>query len=383
MMRLLNVIHSANPERGGTSEVIRLATPVLHKLGHEAATVSLDAPGAPMPDGTEIIQIGPGRGNYGHCPALDSWHDLNIKEYDAVIIHGIWQYHSFAVWRASRRLMSTPPYFVYPHGMLDPWFRRAYPIKHLKKCAYWLWAESRVLRDAGAVLFTCEEERQLARGSFWPYLLTEEIVNLGTALPEFSDAQMQQAWRGKSPLPDGEPYLVFLGRLHEKKGVDLLLEAYQALLRETRSAPALVLAGPEQDPVFAQKLKTLASGSNKIHFVGMLEGAAKWGALRDATAMILPSHQENFGIVVAEALAMATPVLITKPVNIWREVDADQAGYVEDDTPAGIRRLLQRAFDTSAAEWTTLSANAKRCFEQRFQVEKAVARMVDVIESSR
>ena len=63
----------------------------------------------------------------------------------------------------------TPAYFVFTHGMLDPWFKRTYPLKHLKKWLYWPWAEYRVLRDAQAVLFTCEEERILARQSFWLY----------------------------------------------------------------------------------------------------------------------------------------------------------------------------------------------------------------------
>jgi hypothetical protein len=74
-------------------------------------------------------------------------------------------------------------YFVFPHGMLDPWFKRTYPFKHLKKWLYWPWAEYRVLRDAQAVLFTCEEEKRLARESFWLYRCNERVVTLGIARP--------------------------------------------------------------------------------------------------------------------------------------------------------------------------------------------------------
>ena len=81
-----------------------------------------------------------------------------------MVAHGLWQYSSLGVWQALRG--GGAPYFIYPHGMLDPALKSAYPLKHLKKTLYWLWAERRVLRDARAVLYTCEEERRLARSTF-------------------------------------------------------------------------------------------------------------------------------------------------------------------------------------------------------------------------
>ena len=91
------------------------------------------------------------------APRLLSWLRENATRYDAVIVNGIWQYHSYATWLALHR--SETPYFVFTHGMLDPWFKRRHPLKHLKKWLYWPWADYRVLRDAQAVIFTCEEER--------------------------------------------------------------------------------------------------------------------------------------------------------------------------------------------------------------------------------
>ena len=128
--------------------------------------------------------------------------------YDAVVVHGIWQYHSFGVWRALHG--TATPYFVFPHGMLDPWFNRTYPLKHLKKLLYWPWAEYRVLRDAAAVLFTAEQERLLARESFRLYRCHEVVVNFGTATPEvdweraredFYNAFPTAPWKNLSPFP--------------------------------------------------------------------------------------------------------------------------------------------------------------------------------------
>ena len=84
-----------------------------------------------------------------------------------MIVNGIWQYNSFGAWRVTPH--SSTPYVVVTHGMLDPWFKRAFPFKHLKKWLFWPWADYRVLRDAAAVLFTSEEERRLATQSFWLY----------------------------------------------------------------------------------------------------------------------------------------------------------------------------------------------------------------------
>ena len=80
------------------------------------------------------------------------WLRIHGGDYDRVIANGMWQYPSFAVWRHFAG--SVTPYYVFPHGMLDPWFKRTYPIKHLKKWLYWPWAEYRILRDAAAVIFT-------------------------------------------------------------------------------------------------------------------------------------------------------------------------------------------------------------------------------------
>src|SRR5204862_6885193 len=137
--------------------------------------------------------------------------------YDAVIVHGIWQYSSFGVWRALRG--TSTPYYVFPHGMLDPWFNRAYPLKHLKNLFYCPWAEYRVLRDAAAVLFTSEEERRLARRSFSPYQCKEVVVNYGTAAPANLESA-RNAFFDALPNLRGERFFLFLGRLHEKQGCD-------------------------------------------------------------------------------------------------------------------------------------------------------------------
>ncbi|HEX8078007.1 MAG TPA: glycosyltransferase, partial [Chthoniobacterales bacterium] len=366
-MKILRSTHTVNPALGGPIESIRQSSAALVRRGHTVEIVSLDAPDDPWVRDTAVPvhALGPGRGSYGYAPRFSDWIKERHAEYDAVIVHGLWQYSSFGVWRALRG--TATPYFVFPHGMLDPWFKRTYPLKHLKKWLYWPWGDYRVLRDAAAVLFTSEEERRLARESFALYRCNEKVVNYGTAAPPNPDAAREKFFEAFPSLRQ-QRLLLFLGRLHEKKGCDLLIHAFILLRNSVPTDPRihLVIAGPGSDDDYLRRLHELASSAaDSITFPGMLTGDLKWGALFAAEAFVLPSHQENFGIAVAEALTCGTPVLISNKINIWREIEGDRAGYVENDDLAGTANLLQRWFATGADVRAAMQANARKCFTDR------------------
>lgn len=373
-MKILRSTHTVNPALGGPIESIRQSSAALQRRGHEVEIVSLDAPTDAWvrESPTPVRALGPGRGSYGYAPRFSNWIKRHRAEYDAVIVHGLWQYSSFGVWRAVAG--TSTPYFVFPHGMLDPWFKRTYPAKHLKKLLYWPWGEYRVLRDAAAVLFTSEEERRLARESFGLYQCNEKVVNYGTAAP--SDVgRSREKFLEAFPALRGRPFFLFLGRLHEKKGCELVIDAF-AKLRTTKDKAStfLVMAGPSADAEYARRLQELANlrqCGDAVLFPGMLSGELKWGALAAADAFVLPSHQENFGIAVVEALACGTPVLISNKINIWREIESDGAGYVANDDLAGTSELLDRWLTTSPGIRTTMKANASKCFAARFEIERA------------
>ena len=384
-MKILRSIHSVNPARGGPIESVKQSSAVLTRRGHDVEIISLDAPTDPWVRDcpVQVHALGPGRGSYGFAPRFSRWIRERHAHYDAVIVQGLWQYSSFGVWRALR---GTPtPYFVFPHGMLDPWFKRTYPLKHLKKLLYWPWAEYRVLRDSAAVLFTSEEERRLARESFSPYRCNEVVVNYGTAAPEIDLAGAREDFFNTFPQLRGRRFLLFLGRLHEKKGCELLIEAFAALRNSAHGNQSLglVFAGPCADEVYEDQLKRMAANASGITFTGMLSGSLKWGALSAADAFVLPSHQENFGIAVAEALACGTPVLISNKVNIWREIAAAEAGYVENDDLAGTARLLERWLDTTPDVRATMKETASKGFAQHFEINRATDSLLEVLENRR
>ncbi|MFN2540611.1 MAG: glycosyltransferase [Chthoniobacterales bacterium] len=376
-MKILRSIHSLNPATGGPLESIKQSSIALVARGHAVEIVCLDAPDAawlrdfPVP----VHALGRG-GSYGYTPRFVPWVKDRHRNFDAVIVHGLWLYNGLGV-RLGLRGTRTP-YFVFPHGMLDPWFKRAYPLKHLKKIIYWRAIEHRVLRDAAAVLFTSEEERRLAHGSFSPYQCNEVVVNYGTAAPDVDLARAREDFLHAFPHLRGKRLLLFLGRLHEKKGCDLLIESL-AVIHDPMMH--VVIAGPCADENYLARLRRLAASSaNRITFTGMLSGTLKSGAFAATDIFVLPSHQENFGIAVAEALACGTPVLISNKVNIWREIEQAGAGYVENDDLAGTTRLLDRWLATPAQDRQSMRANAKRCFAEHFEINRATDSLVSILE---
>ncbi|EOM1465679.1 TPA: glycosyltransferase, partial [Klebsiella pneumoniae] len=272
---------------------------------------------------------------------------------------------------------------VYTHGMLDPWFKKAYPLKHLKKWLYWPWADYRVLRDAKSVIFTCEEERILARKSFWFYKANEAVTSYGAAQPPAYSPEILSCFNQLFPKLAGQRFFLFLSRIHEKKGCDLLIKAFAKIAHQDPELQ-LAIAGPDQVGLKA-RLQALAASlgiENRIHWLGMLSGDAKWGAFHASEVFVLPSHQENFGIVVAEALACSKPVLISNKVNIWREIEADNAGIVANDDLNGTESLFSTWIDMNDEDRQTMSTNAVKCFNKRFTVDAMATSLLSIISQN-
>jgi glycosyltransferase involved in cell wall biosynthesis len=289
------------------------------------------------------------------------------------IAHGLWQWPSVAAWKNFRSMGA--PYLIFPHGMLDPWFKHTFPFKHLKKQAYWWLKQGRILREAKAVCFTTEEERRLAQRTFWPYRCREVVTGLGVTDPPFDAERQIDQFLHKFPQLRGKKTLLYLGRMHPKKGLDLLIRSF---LREKRDGELLVLAGP-LEPVdrYMKNLQQETKGhEDKIVWTGMLEGDLKWGALRSANALILPSHQENYGMVVAEALSVGTPVFLTDKVNLCREVVDAGAGFVAKDDQAGIDQLLAgwRMDKHAGIKEACLS-----CFGKRLHIRNCSQKIMDLL----
>jgi glycosyltransferase involved in cell wall biosynthesis len=380
-MKILHVISSVDPKLGGPIEGVNQLSAAHRDMEVEVTICSLDEPDAEWVRNSkiEVHALGPSPALYGYNRRLVPWLREHASKYDAVIVNGLWQYTGFAVWRALAGTVT--PYYVFTHGMLDPWFKHTYPLKHLKKWLYWPWAEYRVLRDARKVIFTCEDERLLARESFWLYKVDEAVTAFGVANPPVNADELASSFLAQFPQLQGKRIALYLSRIHVKKGCDLLIEAFAKIAQRDENLH-LVMAGPDQTG-WAPELKAQAEAlgiAHRITWPGMLQGDMKWGAFYAAEVFCLPSHQENFGIVVAEALACGKPVLISNKVNIWREIDVDGAGFVADDTLAGTVANFERWLRLSPQEFQAMKARTTTCFANRFHVRRAAARLLEIIQ---
>jgi glycosyltransferase involved in cell wall biosynthesis len=383
-LKILHVISSVDPRNGGPIEGVNQLSAAYQKLGIVVEICSMDLPTAEyiQTSFAKVHALGPSLGKYTYCRRLVPWLKANAQAYDAVIVNGLWQYVGFAVWRVLAG--TTTPYYVFTHGMLDPWFKRTYPFKHLKKWLYWPWAEYRVLRDARRVIFTCEDERLLAKESFALYVVKEAVTNYGIANPPENADELSTIFLEHYPHLRGKRIALYLSRIHVKKGCDLLIEAFASIADKDKTLH-LVIAGP--DPTgLANKLKDQADKlglTNRITWPGMLQGKMKWGAFYAAEVFCLPSHQENFGIVVAEALACGKPVLISNKVNIWREIEGADAGFIYEDTLSGTIQGLQDWLALTAKEYLEMQIRAKQCYAAQFHIERAANRLLSIINESK
>lgn len=389
-LRILHVIRTLNPAWGGPVEGVRTLTAQARARGFYVEVVCADEPNCPWMPSWEIgvHAVGPAYlGRYGFAPGLDRWLAANAGRFDVIVVNGIWMYFGWAVRKAALR--AGVPYFLFIHGALDPWFRKNYPFKHLKKTIYWRLFEHKMLRDAERTLFTTEEEMLLARQAFLPYECRPAVSGYGIERPKLPDAfnkdRAVRAITSAHPLLEHRRFILFLARIHEKKGIDLLLRAFAAC-RTALGGTALVIAGPAADNTTLDRLHNLAStlGIEKdVVWTGPLYEEAKWDAMRAAEAYVLPSHQENFGISVVEALACGTPVLVSDKVNIWREIHAAGCGFVAPDDMAGATGLLQAWAALSEHGKSQMRVNAWRCFAQHFDIVKAGDRFFSLLTQNR
>jgi glycosyltransferase involved in cell wall biosynthesis len=384
-MRILHIVGSINPAAGGPTEAIRMIIRY-RPPGYEAEVATLDSPDAPFLGEFpfQVHALGKEKKSW-YSPKLIPWLRANRHRFDGVIVHGLWEFTGLAALIA---VAAEKPFLVFTHGMLDPYFKRRYPLKHVKKWIYWLLVQYWVLRAASRVMFTTELERDLATRTFWLWHWNPMVVSYG-ADPQLPDIdELVPAFYERCPelkVDDhGRSYLLYLSRIHPKKGCDLLLQAF------SKVAPAhpklhLIMAGPDALGLRKdlQKIVDGAGLTDRVHWPGMLKGDAKWGAFAVSDAFVLPSHQENFGIAVAEALACGRPVLISDQVNIAPEIEADGCGIVEPDTLKGTIALLERWLALDPDEREAMQRQTKVTFARRYDMRRNSALILRIFEQLR
>jgi glycosyltransferase involved in cell wall biosynthesis len=347
-MRILHVIADLARERGGPAEACVQLARGLAELGHQVEVLATDRGesegGTPwwkeIVDGTRLdIRLYPLQFPRFFATSFPLARALAkaVPAADVVHLHSLYLFHDLVTGLHCRRF--GIPYIVRPHGTLDPYIHRRH---RGRKLAVEFLFQNRVLERAAAIHYTTEEEMRLAA----PHARNAKgfVVPIGLDL-DFYAPRPPEAFRARWREIGNRRIVLFLGRLHPKKGLDILAQAFADVARG-RDDLHLVIAGPDDGaraPTEALLAKLGATG--RVTFTGMLRGEEKLAAFGAADVFVLPSRSENFGIAVVEAMVCGLPVVVSDCVNIWREVvDAGAAVAVPCD-PSALARALAGLLD--------------------------------------
>lgn len=331
----MNIVHSIRAldfSDGGPVRAIIDLSAKLAALGHNVKIITLEDKDAPETwrDNPEsnpcTVRIGP-MSNKGltYSPAQRAKIHDTIKDADIVHLHAIWEPMTLGVSKIVRK--ANKPYVISLRGMLDDWCMEQ---RRLKKLIYLKLGATDMLNSAAAIHSTAEGE--LAQSKKWfpkaPGVVIPNLLNL----TPYETMPGKDIARKKFPMFDtGDPVLLYLSRLHYKKGVEHLIEAIK-ILKDSGSPHRLIVAG-DGDKAYETKLKDLTTqlGLNDyVAFVGLVVGDEKLSLYQAADLFVLPTSQENFGFVLYESLAAGTPLVTTKGVDTWPELESQAQAVICD-----------------------------------------------------
>ncbi|CDQ11283.1 Putative glycosyltransferase [Acidithiobacillus ferrivorans] len=334
-MKILHVIESFSPRYGGPVSVTMALACAQADLGHDVTvcTTNLDYPHGVLRsagratichDRVQVLYFPVQFRPLTLSAQLKSFVKNKISTFDIIHIHGLYRFPpTYAAYQARRQKI---PYVITPHGALDPYLYTKSSRNVLLKRLYERWFDLPNLHGVGAIHYTAEDERQ--RAAFLGLCAPSFVVPNGVDWGRYAQLPARGVFRTAQGLGDA-PLVLFLGRLHPKKGLDLLIQAFETIRRQV-SGVQLAIVGPENDR-FGQQVRAWVAErglTDSVHFVGHLDGVDVIQAYVDADVFVLSSYTENFGMTVVEAMACALPVVISDQVNIHAEVAQSGAGMV-------------------------------------------------------
>jgi len=375
-LKIVHVVASINRDVGGPSVTVPRLASALAALDTDAtlATLDYDSHGPqPAVPGVRLLSRPAGR----MARALRGWDphfataisDLVHGDANIVHGHGLWMFPNLYARRAA--VSSGIPLVISPRGMLDEWSLRR---SRWRKLAAWTLFERRNLKSAQLFHATSTAEALSIAGVGFGQPIA--VIPNGVDIPDSSRLPGRQVLERRYPGLGGKQWLLFMSRLHPKKGIAELLRAWRNLAPRFLDWQ-LVIAGPDLDGHGA-RMRTLAVElglSERITFTGMVSGDDKASALANAGVMVLPTHAENFGIVVAEALAHGTPVITTRAAP-WQGLQEAGCGWWIEDQEEALQETLGEAMRVSPGERSAMGARGRALVESRYSWDRVGREML-------
>lgn len=375
MIRVLQVTEDHSPANTGiTSMVDALVQQIQPVLPQTVLSTGDNA--IPLPGEAKGFQLpiqGVGRA-WRAAPGANRVLEAQVSQADVIHLHGAWMWVQWAAARAAAR--QRKPFLLSLHGMLEPWmWQRQSWLHRLKKTIYWWGVAYPAFRQAHLVHAIHPGEARNLR-TYLPHVPIEVIghsLNLEAIDLILADIPL---------VANPEPYILFLGRLHPKKGIDLLIQAFARL-----ESPRLKLkiAGPVEarQAAYAARLEKMVQEAGlgpKVEFLGEVQGAQKWALLRDAWVFCLPSYSEAIGMVNPEAAACRTPV-ITTPATGLDQTWVDAGGMLVDTDPEALAQALKQAQAWTAEERAHRGERLYQLVETTYSWKATSTRWINLYKS--
>jgi glycosyltransferase involved in cell wall biosynthesis len=354
-VRVLHVLPTRASEYGGPIRVTEAMCAQLVRLGHDAEI--LPGTDAPSPTATR----------FGYWPDVRTLGMLatRVRAADIVHVHGLWAVGPSMAAVYARML--GRPFVITPHGMLDHWsMRRSAGRKKL----YAALIERTNLNAAAALHFFNAEEREEATA--FGLRAPSFLLPNGVDLAQFADLPGRDVLASRYPQTRGKKVVLFLGRLHPKKGLPLLLQALPRLAPDV----LLIIAGPDEIGHRAEleALITAECVQDRVLFTGPVGDADKRLLLGGADLFVLPSHQEGDSVAVKEALAAGLPVVITRACH-FPEVERESAGLVINPGTEEVQRAIAQLCSDDALR-ARMAANARPLIDRSYRWDQLGERLV-------
>ena len=385
-MKIVQYMSRIKLEDGGVVRAVLDLCGALAARGHDVTLLagdSSDVPSAWRSGGDGLPRVHTLQGRSGPLPRLTQPATLDaqsiIHQADVLHLHVPWDPICVQLGRIARQ--AGVPYLVGIHGMLDDWSMKQ---KAFKKRLYLAIKGRRFLEQAAAVHCTAQAERE--QSEKWYPKGRPVVLPLIFDLEEYIDLPgpqlARQAFASVIPSPD-QPVLLFLSRLHPKKQVDLLIEA-AGELRRRGVAFKLLIAGTGDEPYEAQlrELVKERALTEQIAFVGFVTGKEKVSLYQAAHLFVLPTHQENWGFVLLESLACGTPVITTKGVDIWPELESTGGAVIADASPDAIADAIaallsddprRQSMGVKGRDWVLRNLTVERVLDRYEQLYREIS----------
>ena len=363
-MRIIHLVHNLDTRYGGPARSVPALAKGLKDLGSEQVLLSCRLYESERND--DISSFGLSHNSFGclgpkvfgYANSLGPYLAESLKRSSSTIlhVHNLWNFIPIVSSRAQRKF--SVPLIISPRGNLFPWNLAS---KRFKKQLAMKIFQRKILEDADCLHVTSEQELNALRDLGFRNPIAQ--VPNGIELSQFFNLPNRLVAKSDLGLKADKKHFLFMSRIDRKKGLDILIDAFKNTYRDEWH---LLIAGPIQDHTYWEicKKKLKSTGDqNAYTYLGMLDGVERLRALASADVFVLPTHSENFGVSILEALAGSKPVITTWGTP-WRSISESNAGYITHANVKNVETALINIMDLDAQSRDQMGENARSIAQQ-------------------